>query len=548
MNSDISVIVSGLPFDQAGITGVTIHYGYNMIPYAMLSLNVGYIMENNPGFFEDPTQYKKSTKSGFAAKIFIESKTGCLKFSGFFDGLSVVQTPGGMEYTAIIKNRFQVLNELYPKLMGIYPGSVPVTRMVPNLKCVAASTEYTTIDVGGISVSANTSPVEFYLKLLEAIVQSQENPGAYCPLTQDLSSVRQLLEKTSYKDNVQLCKQLIKDIDTTNAKTPDWQVKRDLVYHTNLLLSTGEDVWDTLLGVMADAGCVLLPGDSKLFVVPQSNFLNLDGSCPSVEEQSTSPNQAYPADYSNFVLNDNSFKNIKYCVVHATGFDAFNVNRGFTGNLNLVGMYPKEDKDVNPDDGASGILAIPAPPWIGRTIGGSVWIHTKTLSSNQSNAYPQAGAKKDVDKVDDGKDAVESASEQIKQKISEDKATEKLLDNYAKARFLTEKYIERTGSFSLQFNPKWVPATTGFLASRQPKVMFNFYVTGVTHTIATNGGRGGTASTQVTFNSARYAGNSGSIPGVESNELYNYDSGKMSSLQNRWLSDIEANYKPQNDD
>ena len=116
------VELKGLPFGVSGITGITVSYGINMIPACMLTLNVPYIMEKFPNFFHHPNQYKVSTKKQLDVKIKFKSETGCFDFTGYFDGLSVVQTPGGMEYTAIIKNKFQLLTELYPKVVGIYPG------------------------------------------------------------------------------------------------------------------------------------------------------------------------------------------------------------------------------------------------------------------------------------------------------------------------------------------------------------------------------------------------------------------------------------------
>jgi hypothetical protein len=67
-------------------------------------------------------------------------------------------------------------------------------------------------------------------------------------------------------------------------------------------------------------------------------------------------------------------------------------------------------------------------------------------------------------------------------------------------------------------------------------------VTSVTHHISTTGARSGSASTQVTFNSARWGGNVGALPSTQSNELYNYDDGKMKSFQKKWLGDNKAKF------
>lgn len=544
MTSDIQVDISGGPFTSGNVTGVSISYGYNMIPAAMLTLNVARMMEKNPAFFENPTQFKKSTKSGNADQVHINIKTvsGCISFSGFFDGLSVSQAPGGLEYTAIIKSKFQVLTELYPKLMGMYPGSTIIGRSVANLTYTPGGNEYAALQAGSATISADLSPCEFYIEFLKKVCDSQKNGESYWSSIQSLSSLRSVLESTDYKANIDLCTKLIDDIDISYAKAEGWRVTRDLNYHADLIASGGDDAWSLLLNIADSCGCVILISDKKLHIVPQSNFMKLEGSCPSGGEQSTKPNQAYPADYSNFILNDNSYKNIRYCFVSGISSVAGPINRNEALHLNQCGSYPAAGEEINPDDGASGILLVETPPWMGRTIAGAIMVHSKTTATNQTQPYSKAGTS-EVGDIDEAKSSIDSLSSEYQQ-IAESKETKKLLDNYAQARFLTEKYSERTGSFSLQFNPQWVPATTGFLASRQPKIMFNFFVTGVTHSISVSDARVGSASTQVSFNSARYGGNMGSVPGIDSNVLYGYDTGKMKALQESWLSENSATFKP----
>lgn len=549
MKSDFEVSVTGLPFDSRGVSGITIQYGYNMIPAAMLALNVPYVMEHAASFFENPTQFKKSTKKSMNVTINVKSVTGCLTFKGYFDGLSIVQTPGGMQYTAIIKNKFQILTEMYPKMMGMYPGSLLVSRYSPNIEYEPGGGNgiYSAIKIAGTKIDAGKAPPDFYKEYLKKCVESQESE-TFWATTPDLSAIMSIIKESgqSYKDNLQTCKKLLdSDVDTTYAKSSLYFCNRDLPYHANLVSSGGDDAWQLLLTVMGDAGCVLLPSNEKLYVVPQSNFMRLDGSCPPPGQQSTTPNKAFPADYNNFVLNDNSYKNIKYCFVSAVSNVTASTTVNQAVNLQNLGKYPENESDINPDDGASGILLTEAPPWLGRCIGNVFVVHTETVAGNLDKSYSDAGKKKSLEDIEEGKQAVKEADQKHDAKYGAGaQQTKELLNKYAKARFLMEKYLERTGSFNLQFNPQWVPGTTGFLASRQPKVMFNFYVTSVTHNVELSGGRVGSASTQVSFNSARYGGSSGTIPATDSNELYQYNSGKMQALQKAWLSDNKASFTP----
>jgi hypothetical protein len=548
MNTDVSITLSGgLPFDQAGITGVSISYGFNMIPSAMISLNVPYISEKFPEFFTDPTKYKVSTKNANPVVINIKSRLGCLTFKGYFDGLSIVQTPGGMDYTAIIKNKFQILTELYPKLMGMYPGSMYVGKMSPALRYSGSTVRFLSMQVGGQDIPANVSPTEFYRKYLSLVIKSQQNTKDYTNIAQDISALRTILDDTNYRNNLTLCDRIINnDLDLTYSQTPDYFCNNDLNYHANLLANGGDDAWSLLLNVMNEAGCVLLASSEKLYIVPQTNFLLLQGKCPNHEEQSILPNQAYPADYSNFVLNDNSYKNIKYCIISALSELTVQMAKTNLVNMHNLGVYPSpNDHNGIPDDGSSGILFTYAPPWLANPLHASVALNNTTTSANQTLPLPISGNMTDLAAIAAAQTAIRAIDESLVSQYGKDNVRiRNILNNHAKARFLTEKYSDRTGSFSLQFNPRWVPGTTGFLASRQPKVMFNFYVTGVNHNIVTHGGKSGTASTQISFNSARYGGSVDNIPSVSQNELYHYTSNEMKALQSKWLSDNNATYNP----
>jgi hypothetical protein len=346
------------------------------------------------------------------------------------------------------------------------------------------------------------------------------------------STIVDLVLKSGYQENIKLCKELVSKINTQFAQTPGYQCGKDINHHADMVANGGDDAWTLLLNVMNECGCVLLAGNKELFVVPQTNFLRLDGACSAPGEESTKINQAYPADYNNFVLNDNSFKNIKYCLVNSESSRVGNLGKIQSTSTLYLGQYPKDENDIEPD-GSSGILITTAPPWVGRTLAGILMMNSATSAGKQDEPYSGIGNSKSVNSIEEGKKQVKTVYEKTKSAYgSNAEEIKKILDNYAKARFLTEKYAERTGSFNLQFNPNWCPATTGFLASRNPAINFNFFVTGVTHTISTSGGRVGTAMTQISFNSARYGKK---MPGTDINDLYGYNQDKMKKVQEAWV-------------
>ena len=549
MKTDVSVSVeglSGLGSNGEGITGISITYGYNMIPVAHITLNTPWVQENSPDLFSNPASKKKETKPD-KVKIKIKSSTGCLDFEGFFDGMSSTQTPGGMDFTIIIKNKFQMLFDMYPKYIGVYPGSCLSYRFNNNLTIQGDDPEtmYKQFGTDAIGMDDLTvGPVEFYINSFKKIVQSQQQkiiaPG------KETTPIINILEDQSYKDNLQQLIKELDNIDIDNAKTPDLQCTQCAPYVIDILLYGGDTAWDLLLHAVDDVGCVLVCSNTKLYVIPKSTFLKLDGSRPGdSKQQSSEPNKAYPADYSNFVLNDVSYKNIKYCFVEAQEdkFQPVSVIESIYADY--LGQYPKDGNDITPDDGAAGVLVVQAPPYLARNLLGGVLTHNSDTRKNieGGKAWADTGKGAPPDTPEDAASPMDSAQSKVDQKIGKDaNKIKEVLDKYAKARFLQEKYTERTGSFNMQFNPQWVPASTGFLACQSPCLVYNFYVTSVTHHISTTGARSGSASTQVTFNSARWGGNVGSLPSTQSNELYNYDDGKMKGFQKKWLGDNKAKF------
>ena len=548
MNTDVEVSVTGIPglgSNGEGITGINITYGYNMIPVAHITLNTPWVQQNAASLFSNPSSLKKSTKPD-KVKIKIKSVTGCLEFDGFYDGMSSVQTPGGMDFTIIIKNKFQILSDMYPKYIGLYPGSTLAYRNVPNL----------TIDSGNPKemytkfldeLDLQVAPPKFYIEAIKKIAESQESKE-FLGSTKELSALVNILEDKSYKDALKDLKKELDSIDVDNADTKDLKCSQSASYYIDMLMNGGDTAWDLLINAMGDVGCVLVASNKKLYVIPQSNFLKLDGSRPGdSQRQSSSPNQAYPADYSNFVLNDTSYKNIKYCFVECDSSLLTPESVISSIYADYLGQYPKDGNDVNPDDGSSGVLVVSAPPYIARSALAGIAIHNDEVRKNIEGGKPWADAGKGgpPDTEDDAASKMGGDESKVDSDVGKDaNKIRETMDKYAKARFLMEKYVERAGSFNLQFNPQWVPATTGFLACQSPCIVYNFYVTSVTHSISITAARSGTAATQVTFNSARYGSNVGSLPSTQSNELYSYDDGKMKGFQKKWLGDNGANFSP----
>lgn len=545
MNTDASIQVegfAGLGSNGEGISGIDINYGFNMIPTAFIRLNTPWVQKNAPDLFSGPGAYKKQTKPD-KVKIKIKTVTGCMDFEGFFDGLSSQQVTGGMNFTAIIKNKFQILSDMYPKYIGVYPGSTLAYRNISNLS-INSGNPAEMYETFLSELDLHVSPTKFYIEAIKKIAESQTNTELWGNTT-ELSALRKILEGQAYKDGLKQLTTELDNIDVSNADTPDLVCAQSPSYYIDMLMNGGDTAWDLLVNAMGDVGCVLIPSNKKLYVIPQSNFLKLEGSRPgNVQQQAKEANQAFPADYNNFVLNDVSYKNIKYCFVEC--YDSALVPECSPSSIyaDYLGQYPENESDVTPDDGSTGILVVYAPSYLARSALSGIAMHNDKVRDGieGGKAWPDTGEKAPItpDAAAAGMDAIDQKVDQTIGSGAND--IKKTMDKYAKARFLQEKYVERTGSFTTQFNPQWVPGTTGFLACQSPCLVYNFYVTSVRHSLSTSDARSGSATTEITFNAARWGSTVGQLPSVESNELYGYDSGKMQAFQKSWLGDNQAKF------
>jgi hypothetical protein len=536
MNSDVEVTVTGLPFNQKAISGVSISYGYNSIPVASVQLVAPYIEEEARSFLCDPDSFKKQTRDS-PVKISIKSKTGCINFDGVFDGMSFCQTPGGLSYSAIFKSKFQSMLELYPKWIGIDPGSIlPFKRVINSQFQSSNSGEEPYLafktELGNLMPAGGDNMMQFLVKMLKALVTSQKNVTNGTNTTEKVLPILGLMDGPRYKDNVDRCLAFLELVDLSNVSKIDVMASQNGGYVVDSVLSSTDTLWETLSNSLNQFGAMLLPANNKLFIVPKANFLKMSNlSVPGPQDQSTTPNVAYPSDFVSFVINDTSYKNIYGCYVVPTFLDAHATTQSYSANY--VGSYPNivSGASDNPDDGSSGLLIVNAPQFIIHNFD-SIYAANEKVQNEMAQNF--AG-----DKVDAPEQVKDKYAQIAKTQAGQSRSIQETLDKYAKSRFLQEKYSERGGSLTLNvIKPNWVPGTTGSVYTRHPGLFYSFFVNTVTHSVSLGAGNSGSAVTQISFNSCRYAGNPGKIPGTNSVDLYSYSSGDMESLQHAWLSDV----------
>lgn len=534
MTTDVEALITGLPFDQTAVSGITMSYSYNTIPVASLTLAAPYIEEVASSFLEDPDQFKQSTRDS-PVDINLNCKTGTISFSGAFDGLSFSQSPGGFNHSAIIKSKFQAMHEVYPKFPGIDPTSVLPFKRSPTTEWQDDSEETNKLFRSPLEeVNPNDKTiVEFFIELIRAAILAQQQSQSISAVDTDLCPLFKLLQDEAYVKSIDKALELLDKVDISYVKDTDVSGATGMDYLINLVINAHDTLWDTLEQGLQSLGCIMLPAKDTLYVIPAANFLKMNGTYePADKEIATTPNHAYPGDYSNFSINDVPYRNLRACFVVPKISDPSTTMWSYeTQNL---GIYPADgDTGGVKDDGSTGILIVNAPDYLMRNMNGLYAKNSDVQKEIQGESTSWAGPKVDTP---------EKFQEQMKKQVEEFKEEQgtfkEALDKYAKLRFMQEKYQERGGTITMQFKPSWVPGTTGFLFSRHPNLFYHFYVTNVTHTVSMSGGSVGTAITSVSFISCRYAGSGDAVNGSDEADLFNYDPAKMEELQNAWLSDV----------
>lgn len=533
MKTDVEVTVTGdLPFNEKAISGINISYGINAIPVCILNLDAPYIEKTSPEFLCKPEIYKSRNLN---VSISVKSKTGCIKFDGYFDGLNISQSVGSISYQAVIKNKFQRLLEIYPRAIGIMPSSYSIFRTVDNVKIEHGDlrkniAEFT---VGTNKLDVSKSIGEFLMGYIKAIVRTQFDFQLNFNTTENYNGLLSQIRSKVYLENLTESNKLFDKVDLSYVAKCAILSNEIGNYIAEQTLGEHTDLWDLMLRAYDVLGCVLLVGNDTLTVVPAATYLKIDHAVPPHQGTSSKPNTANPADYNGFSVSNNGFVNIKYCYVVV---DAVNLGPYSARLPNEVtqhmGIYPKTDDKEIPDDGSSGILIVKASPFLIPAINAGWTMNDEMQQKLQSRSshFDRPAVDPDVPKED---------MEKANKVWFESMHSSVLLDQYAKLKFLQMKYADRTGSFTSVFNPNWVPATTGSLYTRTPGLFVNFYVNEVRHTITMDVPNQGSAVTSVNFSSVRM-GRQGEIPGVEEDELFQYSKSDMEGLQKKWIKDISG--------
>lgn len=554
--SDITLTVLGL--EGVTPTGVTIHYAAGGIPTATVDLapagpNVIKIEGKPVGVLENVDARKR--KNDITIDITVDTftgeigkrKTSTLQFTGLLDGLTIGNLVGGNTYQAVLKHKAQGLLELTTLTPGLHPASINVYRIPmwgmtydPDQSDNKAVRSWAAIQ-GGSDIDFDRSPVEVYTDVMKWIISKQESGWREYLQYEKLASgdfpFSKIFDDPRYKKSLKSAKELFDSVDysaVTKGSIKKCTAKKGLVMKAlgNMFASGPTVLLENYMNFLAQIGCTLIFSNTKIFVVPVNSVINQEYTPPEKRKLQDKPNVAYPADYNSYVYNDTGYRDIGSVVV---------TTEGYTGGAYIGGLSYERGATVHytaPQEvsHASGVLVVHAHPFMMLSDTAPITDDTtesrKEFDESDNSMMPDIEDLKYSSYVSDLTSMV-GEGEKKKQGVLKDYLTS-TLENYAQTKFYQERYHDRRGSITMDFNTEWVPGTGGSLYIRETEMFIAFYVTDVTHRIDMSPPSTGSAVTIVNFSCGRM----GTKPvGVAKDEYLGYDLDKEQAIQKAFIED-----------
>jgi hypothetical protein len=553
--SDVKLKVTGL----SGITpiGFTVTYQIGAIPTAEIHFAPGAIrplkISGPPsGLLANVDSEKR--KNDITVDLEIDTyagrvagrKTRKLKFVGLLDGVSISNLVGGNSYRAILKNKAQVLLELTTLMPGLYPSSVNIYKN-PDFAIALkkGGDEETAMKAWGRLISDEAvfskPPIECYKDIIKKIIEKQQNGWPEFCGTNKIIGEKQVFEKVfndpRYKKALERAKEIFDKIDLSAVQGGSQPKKSamSLVFQgiANAFSAGPNILLENFLNFLNSVGVTLIFGNSKIFAVPINSVINQELTVPSLKKLQDKPNICYPADYNSYTYSDNGYRDISTVIVNTDGYVGGTYLGGITFDNGAVAHFA-EEKDISQ---ASGVLVVRAHPWLLMSPIATLSTDSKEGRKNQDlPGVPQTeeGAEDFNSSTTEAKG--DAASRQKEKDEDVKKQLKTVLDNYAETKFYQSRYADRQGSITMDFNPDWVPGTSGALYVRESQMWLVFYVVSVTHTVEVGAPNNGTALTIINYNCGRMGKKP---PGVDKDEFLGYDKGKESSVRQQFIQDIK---------
>lgn len=571
MNSNISIELKPTePSDQilatllkdVRITGATLSYGINKLPIAHVHIDTT-VSDDLISSLKvlcnfDTYRRKKLTltiKTGGLAYI-----AGCLKFTGILDGVSISQSPGNLSASLVIKHQFVLLNEVYPRLLGLSAGSANMFSVMrpilydPNqFGPGSENNHFLTPDqqlYGLITgkdptnkINTGLSLIPFIIEVFKAVVKNQSlyNVGPNTPNFQSISNAlrdvikEQQINADKTGELFKLVMKLLGQVDTSYSNRLELSGNDHLLSAASPTIAAkvigdiaqlDDTIYNSMVRYVSQYGCCFVVSNDGAYVVPDASFLKVVVNPNMIQNsRSTQTNVAYPADYDTFSFNDTGENTIKgvYVVPEPLGMH---------GTWSVGGINVMSGKYIDPNPDVKGNISVKTLPqiacsYISRVASqGSMGVQKLIQTGNPL-----------IDGVIDTVEAYASMKLHQAQTALEYLQMQHFLDAWAQSEYCRIKYEDRTGYISMPFNNNWVPGAPGAALTKHPGSWIQFYVTDVTHSFNLMPNNSGTATTNVAFKGGRAGTVSGSS-GLDSIPLYNYTYPLSQNFADQFLADI----------
>lgn len=561
--TDVKLEVQGGGLEDHTPIGVTITYQVGAIPtaaidFAPLGPKVIKIEKAGQGLLEKVDKYKRQevtidlevkTYVGAAAGAGNKKKGRGLTFKGLLDGLTVGNLVGGNTYQAIVKNKAQYLLELTITTPGLTPTSVNIYKN-PDFSIVHKEgykenklvTAWGRITQDEIEMANH--PIKLYKSLLELIIKKQKDGWKDFVGKDRLVSGQQPFEKIFeskyYKKALEAAEKIMEKIDID--KVSGGAVK-DVAFMNPSMNSALKEIFtsgpnillESFMNFLGTFNCSMIFTNEGGFVVPINSVLKPEKYSPNQFQLQTKPNKGGPADYNGYSYNDNGYRDIAHVVVTTGGYKGGNYLGGVSFDRGANAYFSAKEEETN----ASGVHVVRAHKFmlISPTFG------TKK-DGDQKGITDADKTTADLINVDQTCSDAQNEVKKNEETVAKEKHEEykdflsKVLENFAETKYYQEKYRDRNGTITLDFNPQWVPGTGGQIYIRETEVTLAFYVTAVTHRIDVSPPMNGSAITVVNYVCGR-VGKPGEVMGAEEDTFLGYTTKKEQEIQKDFMEQNE---------
>ena len=515
------------------LIGISIFLGIAQIPHLEISVDHSHLALLCDLQKKIP-QFRTKAKM---VSVQVAYKGECkFKFKGFITGISINQFVGALSCKIIIRSDFLLLEDFVLFSEALHIGSDNPLTLVPLIKIgIAEQSLFSHIMV---EIDPNKNVVDLALENYEKLLKltDGERLSAIREVLMDRESLMLFNDLRKNKVNSILDLDLLGRINTSAVK--DMVIKGNTLGIANFLIQHINDFpkFSTLRQfstLLSQFGLTFSISNNTLYVIPDHGFLALTPPLPpSPRQTSKQINVAYPADYNGFSFSADALNELSSVVLVPTeGTWKGNTSVGGLAFKSFRGQYPS-DNDLKAEElnGTMLMRNIPADWFVGIVTHFSNVNQGEAPTDNNVDGVSASACDPSAYKVDnqqEGGDALSALVPVDKTKMD--------LDNLASIYFFREKFAGRTGSFTTEFNTKFVPGAQGSLFLKYPTTRVDFRVTGVSHQIEISAPLTGSAITTVSVDNVRFGTEEF---GVEEDNFSKYNSDKHTKFLEAYYADL----------